>query len=155
VLRHAPPAVDGLLLCGGGPPRFAERLRQIEVLTARHERLLGEERRRLQAQFGDGELLTAAVRRLARGWDLEDVNRLIDDHNRWYPIERRLPVDPASGDYLPVLGRSYRRPRLNAAWALERLLDGRSEPAPAPATARRVDESRRRRHHALALERFA
>jgi hypothetical protein len=55
-----------------------------------------------------------------RAWDFGEVNDLIERHNRWYPAEARLPMDPRTGDYALVNGRSYRRPPLDAAWALER-----------------------------------
>jgi hypothetical protein len=48
------------------------------------------------------------------------VNELIERHNRWYPVESRLRMDPRTGDYALVNGRSYRRPRLGARWVLER-----------------------------------
>ena len=57
---------------------------------------------------------------LAEGWDFGDVNELIDRHNRWYPAESRLPMDPRTGDYALVNGRSYRREPLGARWVLER-----------------------------------
>lgn len=123
VLGIPPPTIESLLLGAAGPPRFSERLAEIDRLTARHERRLVAVGDELCARFGSGDLLAAAQRRAARAWSFDEVNRLIDDHNRWYPIERRLPIDPATGEYLPVLGRSYRRPRLDAAWALRRLAD--------------------------------
>ena len=42
------------------------------------------------------------------------LNGLIEQHNEWYPVERRLPMNPRTGDYVPVGGRSYRRPRARA-----------------------------------------
>jgi hypothetical protein len=48
------------------------------------------------------------------------VNDLIDRHNRWYPIEARLPMDPRTRDYVKVGGRSYRREPLDAQWILDR-----------------------------------
>jgi hypothetical protein len=35
------------------------------------------------------------------------LNRLIDEHNRYYPIERNLPMDPRSGALL-VKGEPWR-----------------------------------------------
>ena len=48
------------------------------------------------------------------------MNDLIDRHNRYYPIESRLPMDPRTRDYVKIGGRSYRREPLDAAWILER-----------------------------------
>ena len=43
--------------------------------------------------------LAAAWRAEAEAWDFADVNRLIEQHNRWYPVEAQLPMDPRTGDY--------------------------------------------------------
>ena len=56
----------------------------------------------------------------AEGWTFNEVNDLIDRHNRWYPVESRLPMDPKTGDYLLVSGRDYRLAPLAAEWVLER-----------------------------------
>ena len=50
----------------------------------------------------------------------ERVNRLIDEHNARYPIERSLPFDPEAGDYTAIGGRPYRRALLDAGWVFER-----------------------------------
>ena len=44
---------------------------------------------------------------------------LIRQHNEWYPIERDLPMDFRTRDYVPVNGRSFRREPLGAGWILE------------------------------------
>ena len=49
-----------------------------------------------------------------------EVNDLIERHNRWYPIEARLAMDPKTGDYALVNGRDYRLDPLDAEWVLER-----------------------------------
>ena len=53
-------------------------------------------------------------------WDAGEVNDLIDAHNRWYPVESRLPMDPARRDYALVNGADYRRAPVNEGWVLER-----------------------------------
>ena len=53
------------------------------------------------------------------------MNALIDAHNRFYPAESRLPMDPRTRNYALVGGEDYRRRPLDAAWALEQF------PAPA------------------------
>ena len=50
----------------------------------------------------------------------EAVNELIRQHNEWYPVETRLPMDPRTGDYIRRSGRSFRRPELGPEWVLER-----------------------------------
>ena len=89
------------------------RLREIDALTIQHEQQLAA----AYAQLGGD---TAALAAAARRWNFGEVNDLIDRHNRWYPAESRLPMDPQTGDYALVNGRSYRRRRLDAAWVLER-----------------------------------
>ena len=86
------PTSQGLLIGLVGVPRFAERALEIEGRTASHRRRLVEARRELEAAYGEGDLLAAALRRLARSWCFDDVNALIDEHNRWFPIERNLPL---------------------------------------------------------------
>ena len=50
----------------------------------------------------------------------DELNELIRQHNDWYPIERDLPMDPRTGDYVRVHGRSHRRAELTPQWVLER-----------------------------------
>jgi len=111
------PSSQSLLVGLVSIPRFAERAIEIEQRTASHRRRLAEAGAELREAYGEGDLLAAALRRLARTWSLDDVNALIDEHNRWFPIERNLPLDPATGEYVPVLGRTYRLERLDAGWA--------------------------------------
>jgi hypothetical protein len=41
---------------------------------------------------------------------IEEVNTLIRDHNRFYPVERNLPIDAATGELLDM-GEPW-KPRL-------------------------------------------
>ena len=56
---------------------------------------------------------------VADAWSFDDLNELIEQHNDWYPIERQLPMDPRTRDYVRFAGRSYRRPVLDTAWVLQ------------------------------------
>ena len=112
-LRNFRPDAESYLASLGGPRPYMARLRQIAALTAAHEQALEEA---YEALEGD-EL---AWRALVEGWDFGDVNELIDRHNRWYPAESRLPMDPRTGDYALVNGESYRREPLGVRWVLER-----------------------------------
>jgi hypothetical protein len=112
-LRNFRPDAGSYLASLGGPLPYMTRLREIDALTAQHEQQLGEA---YEALAGDVSAWSA----LAHGWDFGEVNELIDCHNRWYPAERRLPMDPKTGDYALVNGRSYRRRPLDATWVLER-----------------------------------
>ena len=55
-----------------------------------------------------------------RSWSFDEVNDLIERHNRFYPVESRLPMDPRTRDYALVGGEDYRRRPLDESWALER-----------------------------------
>ena len=112
-LRNFRPAAEGYLASLGGPLPYMTRLREIDELVARHEQQLADAYEAVGAE-------RAAWAAVAHGWDFAEVNELIDRHNRWYPAERRLPMDPRTGDYALVNGRSYRRRRLDARWVLER-----------------------------------
>ena len=96
-----------------GPPPYMQRLRQIEQEEAAHVERLAEA---YELHRGNGVEWLA----LAEAWDFGSINELIDKHNRWYPVEARLAMDPRTRDYVKVGGRSYRRERLGPAWVLER-----------------------------------
>jgi len=103
--RHAAPAADtaaparnftisaeariGALI--SGPPPYAVRLRKIEDLE-------GELIAALCAceRAGASSIPIAVARRI------EEVNGLIRDHNRFYPVERNLPIDAATGQLLDM-----------------------------------------------------
>jgi hypothetical protein len=95
------------------------RLREIQRQTAEHERELAA----AHAESGADPTAWAAV---ASGWDFSAVNDLIDRHNRWYPIESRLPLDPRTGDYMLVNGKHYGMTPLDATWVHERFPAGRA-----------------------------
>jgi hypothetical protein len=97
----------------GGPLPYMQRLKQIDDETERQLTLLAE----AHAEHGSDP---AAWRRIAETWNFTEVNELIERHNRWYPIEARLAMDPRTRDYVKVGGRPYRRPLLDAGWILER-----------------------------------
>ncbi len=107
-------------LKAGVKPRWSERLMEIERHQRDHARALEKRLRRLEAEHPDRAALRAAWRGVAETWDFSRVNDLIAQHNQWFPIERDLPMNPRTGEYLPVMGRSYRRKPLGAAWVLER-----------------------------------
>ena len=71
---------------------------------------------RAYRQFGDDP---EAWRAYAASRDFGEVNTLIRQHNEWYPIERDLPMDIRTRDYVRVGGRSHRRPLLGPEWALQ------------------------------------
>lgn len=105
----------------GGPLPYMERLRQIEDERADHEGRLQAAWRSLAAECrGEEDAFAARWRRTAERWSFHAVNALIAKHNRYYPIEARLPMDPRTGDFALVSGRRYELAHLDAAWLLER-----------------------------------
>jgi hypothetical protein len=77
-------AAERIRSLAAGPPAYAVRRRRIED---------GEE-----AIVRDlVELLSKGADHAARVMRLGDLNRLIDAHNRYYPIEADLPIHPETG----------------------------------------------------------
>ncbi|HUR84927.1 MAG TPA: hypothetical protein VMY78_06240 [Solirubrobacteraceae bacterium] len=107
-------------LKAGMRPRWMERVSDIDAGIIRERRRLADAYREMRAEAGDDELFARRWRALAEHWPFEpDLNELIAQHNEWYPIERDLPLNPRTGDYVRVGGRSYRRPVLGPKWILE------------------------------------
>ena len=120
-LRNFRPSADRYLASLGGPLAYMVRLRQIDRLAEAHEARLDLAWRELAAECkGDASLFERRWREIATDWSLDEVNDLIERHNCWYPVESRLPMDPATRDYALVNGESYRRPLLDVDWILER-----------------------------------
>ncbi len=108
-------------LQGGVRPRWMERAVDVDGGIARERRLLeGAYSELREACARDGGDFAERWRALATAWPFPaELIELIDQHNEWYPIERDLPLNPRTGDYVRVGGRSYRRPRLGPEWVLE------------------------------------
>jgi len=102
----------------GVPPRWMERLAEIDRLTRRARRELAAAHRALREEL-PRERFAERWREVAAAWDFREVNELIAQHNEWFPIERRLPIDLRTRDYVLIHGRSYRRAELGADWVLE------------------------------------
>ena len=115
------PTAEAYLVATRGPLPYMLRLREIEQGVADLESSLEEAWASLRAACGDDE------DRFRREWTghvarlrFDDLNDLIDRHNRWYPAESRLPMDPRTGDYALVNGRDYRLEPFDAEWVLGR-----------------------------------
>jgi hypothetical protein len=120
--RSGATSIESYLASRTGPLAYMLRLRRIEDAIAEHGRRLARERALLVLEVeGDPAAFEARWRALAEAWRFHAVNALIDEHNRWYPAEAKLPMDPRTGDFVPVDGRPYRRAPLDAAWVLRRL----------------------------------
>ncbi len=112
-IRRFRPEPDRYLASMGGPLPYMRRLKQIEDEIDRQLARLAE----AYLEHGSDP---DAWRRIAERWDFTEVNDLIERHNRWYPAEARLPMDPRTRDYVKVGGRPYRRDPLDTAWILQR-----------------------------------
>jgi hypothetical protein len=108
-------------LKSGVRPRWMERVGDIDNGIAQERRRLARAHGALRGECaGDPQMFADRWRELARSWRFnDDLTLLIEQHNDWYPIERNLPLNPRTGDYVRVGGRSYRRPVLGPAWILE------------------------------------
>ena len=120
-LRNFRPAVDRYVASLGGPLPYMVRLREIHEETLAHERRLEEAWLELAADVrGDADVFARRWRALAARWNFTAVNELIERHNRYYPAESNLPMDPTTGDFVLVAGKPYRKRPLDARWVLER-----------------------------------
>jgi hypothetical protein len=120
-LRNFRPDATAQLAALGGPLAWMRRLRAIEIAIQLHETQLADAERTLREEYtGDPAGLARAWRELAEGWDFHEVNELIEKHNRHYPAESRLPMNPRTGDFVLVNGRHYTRQPLDAEWILSR-----------------------------------
>jgi hypothetical protein len=120
-LRNLRASAEAYLAATGGPLPYMLRLHEIELQIAEHELALADAWRAAAAECGEDEPRFARRwRSVAKRWSFEEVNDLIERHNRWYPAESRLPMDPSRGDFALVNGKDYRLPPLDAEWVLER-----------------------------------
>lgn len=112
-------------LKAGNRPRWMERLVEIDRGVERERRRLRLAYETLRGEVGDDRAAFAARwRQTAERWDFAELNVLIGQHNDWYPIERQLPIDLRTRDYVLIRGRSYRRRALDASWVLEQFPAG-------------------------------
>jgi hypothetical protein len=110
-LRNFVAEPDSYLASLGGPLPYMRRLREIERET-------GRQREALAAAYDELGHDPAAWRRMAERWDFGSVNELIEKHNRWFPAEARLRMDPRTRDFVKIGGKPYRLELLDAAWIL-------------------------------------
>jgi hypothetical protein len=107
-------------LKAGVRPRWMERIAEIDQSIAAQKRRLARSHRALREECGDDRALFAERwHAFAHRCRFDQLNELITQHNEWYPIERDLPMDLRTRDYVLINGRSYRRPLLSPQWVLE------------------------------------
>jgi hypothetical protein len=120
-LRNFRTSAEAYLAATGGPLPYMLRLHEIELQVAEHEVALELAwREAADESEGDAAAFARRWRATAESWSFGEVNDLVERHNRWYPVESRLPMDPARGDFALVNGRDYRLSPLDAEWVLAR-----------------------------------
>jgi hypothetical protein len=119
-LRNFRPGADSAIRALGGPTLWMRRLRTIENEMERHEGELGELWLALAEEATAADEFARQWLETARGWSFAQVNELIHRHNRNFPAEARLPMDPRTRDFVKINGRSYERKPLDEQWILER-----------------------------------
>jgi len=112
-LRNFVAEPDSYFASLGGPLPYMRRLREIERET---DRYLDQ----LAAAYDEHRDDPAAWQRIGERWDFGSVNELIEKHNRWFPAEARLKMNPRTRDFVEVGGKPYRLEPLDAAWILAR-----------------------------------
>ena len=98
-------------LRGEALPRYMQRAAEIDRAVRHHTEMLTRAYERPESR--------QRWREVAESWDFREVNQLIHEHNEWYPVERDLPMDLRTRDYVLINGRSYRRGELGPDWVLE------------------------------------
>jgi hypothetical protein len=119
-LRNFRPDAESGIRALGGPTAWMRRLRAIEDALDQHERQLADAWRTLAEQVDDPAEFASAWREVAAGWSFAEVNELIERHNRNFPAEARLAMDPRTRDFVRINGRSYLREPFDAGWILDR-----------------------------------
>lgn len=106
-------------LKAGVKPRWMERIAEIDNAIAYQKRRFARAHRTLREESaGDEALFAQRWTEFAERARFDELNQLIQQHNDWYPIERDLPMDLRTRDYVLVGGKSYRREPLSAEWVL-------------------------------------
>jgi hypothetical protein len=91
----------------GSVPRWMERVTEVDQGIADERRRFAERYRALQEEYGhDREEFALRWRAIAEAARFDELNELIRQHNDWYPIERDLPMDLRTRDYVLINGRS-------------------------------------------------
>ena len=119
-LRNFRPDADSAIRALGGPTVWMRRLRAIEDELERHAEQLDAAYQELASEASDPEEFARLWTRTARDWSFATLNELIERHNRNFPAEARLPMDPRTRDFVKINGRPYQREPLDADWILER-----------------------------------
>ena len=91
-LRNFRPAADTYIASLGGPRPYMQRLREIEIRLEQHQRQLQTAWDELHTESGNEPSFGRRWLEPADRWRFDEVNDLIDHHNRYFPAEARLPM---------------------------------------------------------------
>jgi hypothetical protein len=117
-LRNFRPDAESAVRALGGPLIWMRRLRAIEDALDQHDRQLDTAYRELADEIEDPAEFARLWRETAARWDFTAVNALIERHNKFFPAEARLPMDPKTRDFVRINGHRYERDPLDAEWIL-------------------------------------
>jgi hypothetical protein len=117
-LRNFRPDADAAIRALGGPTIWMRRLRAIEDELDGHEQQLEAAWHELAGEIDDADEFARLWHETARRWSFARVNELIERHNRYFPAEARLPMDPRTRDFIRINGRRYEREPLDEGWIL-------------------------------------
>jgi hypothetical protein len=118
-LRNFRPDADMAIRALGGPALWMRRLRAIEDCVEWHEVFLEDAWRTLAKEVSDPGEFARRWEETAERWSFRKINKLVDQHNRNFPAEARLPMDPRTRDFVRING-PYERELLGADWVLQR-----------------------------------
>ena len=99
---------DRVRAAAAGPPAYMRRLRNIEDLQEGIVRVLAELCEEAGATGLPPEAQAAQARAGAPKHALKRLDDLVARHNRWYPIEANLPMQPRSGELIDRTGEPWR-----------------------------------------------
>jgi hypothetical protein len=119
-MRNFRPDADAAIRALGGPTIWMRRLRAIEDELEQHERQLAEAWHELARETRDPREFEQRWRETASRWSFATVNELIESHNRNFPAEARLAMDPRTRDFVKFNGQPYERRHLDETWIFER-----------------------------------
>lgn len=84
-----------------GPPSYAVRAKFMEEKIEELRRELEEQYAKIAQKLKyDPDRFARVWRAIIESLDLSDLNRLISEHNRFYPIEANLRDDPETGQIM-------------------------------------------------------
>jgi hypothetical protein len=91
---------DRIRALAGGVPACIRRKRRIEDLEARIVAMIAELEEDIWATTTDAGQVEEQLRARAPAELIEQLNDLVNRHNRWYPYEANLALHPRTGEIL-------------------------------------------------------